>query len=114
MESLTANVARLKAYKERLIVFPRRNGQHKKGDASAEEVKGVHNKSTDTSRNVSGLITMVDKALAEAIREIDKSDMPEGEKEAYKKLQKARSDARLVGIREKKAKAEAEAAEAKK
>jgi large subunit ribosomal protein L13e len=37
-----------------------------------------------------------------------------GEDEAYRKLRLARSDARLVGVREKRAKAKAEEAEAKK
>jgi len=37
-ESLAVNVARLKAYNSRLILFPRKAGQYKKGDASKEEV----------------------------------------------------------------------------
>eukprot|EP00968_Pinguiococcus_pyrenoidosus_P017921 scaffold1809_cov228-Pinguiococcus_pyrenoidosus.AAC.22 len=37
-ESLNANVERLQAYKEKLVLFPRRTAQPKKGDATAEEV----------------------------------------------------------------------------
>lgn len=51
---------------------------------------------------------------AEAIGEISTSDMPEGEKAAYRKLRDARSDARLVGVREKRAKAKAEESAAAK
>ena len=40
-ESLTVNVERLKAYRARLILFPRKLGQHKTGDASKEDVKDV-------------------------------------------------------------------------
>jgi len=46
--------------------------------------------------------------------EVDLADV-EGEEHAYKTLRTARSDARLVGVREKRAKAKAEeAASAKK
>ena len=114
MESLTTNVARLKAYKERLILFPRRRGQHKQGDASKDEIAAIRKEPADTARKISGPVPIVNEAIAKAIGEVKKSQMPKGEENAYMKLTKARSDARLVGVREKKAKAEAEAAEAKK
>jgi large subunit ribosomal protein L13e len=38
VESLEANVARLKEYQSRLIVFPRRTGKTKKGDAEVRDV----------------------------------------------------------------------------
>lgn len=38
VESLNLNVARLKEFKARLIVFPRKNGKIKNGDSSAEEI----------------------------------------------------------------------------
>ena len=44
----------------------------------------------------------------EHVGEISTSDMPEGEEAAYRKLREARSEARLVGVREKRAKAKAE------
>lgn len=40
--------------------------------------------------------------------------MPEGEEGAYVRLRKARSDGRLVGVREKRAAAKVDAADAKK
>merc|ERR1712098_789719 len=39
MESMQENVQRLKEYQSKLIVFPRKEGQAKKGDASPEEIK---------------------------------------------------------------------------
>merc|ERR1712062_360764 len=39
MESMQENVQRLKEYKSKLIVFPRKEGKAKKGDASPEEIK---------------------------------------------------------------------------
>lgn len=38
VEGFQANVARLKAYKARLIVFPRRRGKFKKGDSQKSEL----------------------------------------------------------------------------
>lgn len=40
--------------------------------------------------------------------------MPKGEEAAYRKLREARSEARLVGVREKRAKAKADEAAATK
>ncbi|KAG0649664.1 60S ribosomal L13 [Hyphodiscus hymeniophilus] len=109
-ESLTVNVARLKAYQSRLILFPRKIGQHKKGDASKEEVSGAKD-----------LISSIKTGLPiihanTEIKEIKKSDLPEAiEGGAYRKLRDARSDARNSGKREKRAKDKAdEAAAAKK
>ncbi|KAH8783895.1 putative 60S ribosomal protein L13 [Hyaloscypha finlandica] len=109
-ESLAVNVARLKEYHTRLILFPRKLGQHKKGDASKEDVSAVKN-----------VVTRVKLGLpivrAEAgISEIKKSDMPEPiEGGAYRKLRDLRSEARNLGKREKRAKEKAdEAAAAKK
>ena len=106
------NVERLKAYQARLILFPRRTGQHKKGDASKEEVGTV--KEGNTSRKIDSVIPVVNEAREAAIGEIKISDMGEGESAAYRKLRDARSEARLVGAREKRAKAKADEASAAK
>jgi large subunit ribosomal protein L13e len=45
---------------------------------------------------------------------VKRGDMPKGEEGAYVKLRRARSDARYVGVREKRAKAKAEAEDSKK
>jgi large subunit ribosomal protein L13e len=112
-ESLTLNVARLKAYREHLILFPRRSGQHKKLDSSKDELKGAHEHGLKRLSTVlpidSGL------GLKHGLKEIKKNEMPKGvEGGAYRKLREERSEARLVGVREKRAKAKAEAEESKK
>ena len=112
-ESLTANVERLKAYQARLIVFPRRLGQHKNTDSSKEEVK-AHKEEGKTVRSTHSVLPIMNVAREKAISEIKKSDMGEGESGAYRKLRDARSDARLVGVREKRAKAKADDAQATK
>ncbi|KAG8627373.1 hypothetical protein KVT40_004856 [Elsinoe batatas] len=106
-ESLAANVERLKAYKSKLILFPRKTKSPKKGDASAEEVKSAKEGGV---KSVSSVLPIANKAK---IVEGKVSDYP-SEEAAYKKLRAARSDARLVGVREKRAKAKAEEATAKK
>jgi large subunit ribosomal protein L13e len=104
-------VARLKEYYEkRLILFPRRAGKTKKGDASAEDVKAA--------KSGEGVLKRVTHALTISneyeIAEGNVKDYP-SEENAYKKLRTARSDARLVGVRSKRAAAKAEeAANAKK
>ncbi|KIV93783.1 hypothetical protein PV10_04971 [Exophiala mesophila] len=112
-EALALNVERLKAYRARLILFPRKGGQHKKLDSSAEEVKSVSKE--NTAGKVSRAIP-IDSGVGikHALTEIKKSDLPKGEENAYRRLRVARSDARLAGVREKRAKAKAEAEDAKK
>lgn len=53
-------------------------------------------------------------ALAEAIGEVSRSEMGKGDEGAYRKLRDARSEARLVGVREKRAKSKADEASAPK
>ena len=110
-ESLTLNVARLKAYRERLILFPRKSGQHKKLDSSKEELKDAEKgvKHIGHSLPLDGGL-----GLKHGFKEIKSNEMPSGEENAYKKLRESRSDARLIGVREKRAKAKAEEAESKK
>jgi large subunit ribosomal protein L13e len=96
-----------------LILFPRRSGQHKKLDSSKSELKGAHEHSVKRLSTV----LAIDSGIGpkHGLKEIKKKDMPEGvEGGAYRKLRKERSDARLVGVREKRAKAKAEAEESKK
>lgn len=112
-ESLAANVERLQAYRARLILFPRRSGQHKKLDSSKEEI-AEHTKEGKVTRKT-GLVLPIENITREqAIGEVGKSDMPKGTENAYRKLRDARSEARLVGVREKRAKAKAEEAQATK
>ena len=54
------------------------------------------------------------EAVAPAVSVIKKSEVPKSDTSAYTTLRKARSDARLVGVREKRAKEKAEAEANKK
>jgi len=59
-------------------------------------------------------LPIVNQAREEAISEVKQSEMPKGEEAAYRKLRDARSEARLVGVREKRAKAKQEESAAAK
>lgn len=107
-ESLDANVARLKEYHTRLILFPRRNGRARKGDASKEDVEAA--KKGETLSSVSAKFPIVNEFKVEEAKVAD----VQGEEDAYKRLREARSEARLVGVREKRAKQKAEKDEAAK
>jgi len=111
-ESLATNVERLKAYKARLILFPRKAGQHKTLDSSKEEVQSHKEAKLISSTRFELPIVHADKA----IKEISKDDMPEAiEGGAYRQLREARSEKRYKGAREKRAKEKAdEEAAAKK
>jgi len=112
VESLATNVERLKAYKARLILFPRKAGQHKKLDSSKEEVQSHKEAKLLTSTRFGLPIVHADKE----IKEISKDDMPEPiEGGAYKKLRESRAEARYLGARAKRTKEKAdEEAAAKK
>jgi len=120
-ESLTDNVARLKEFKDRLILFPRKSGQFKKLDSSADDVNAAK-KAFAADGQVEGFAVSVHSILPvknlspkEAIKDVKRDDLPEGEKAAYRRLREARSAARLIGVREKRAKTKAdEEAAAKK
>jgi large subunit ribosomal protein L13e len=102
-ESLKENVARLQEYKKRLIVFPRRNGEPRQGDGSAADVK--------KAKKGEGLVVNITDALAVVnVAKVDEVKMKDvdGDEAAYRKLRDAQSDARYVGVREKRAKAKAE------
>ena len=113
MESLATNVERLKAYRARLILFPRRRGQHKSLDSSKEEVSAAK-EGGNVARSLGSVLPIENIRPEEAVTEVKRSEMPEGTADAYRTLRMARSEARLVGVREKRAKAKAEEAQAAK
>lgn len=114
-ETLTANVHRLKTYRSRLLLFPRLPGAHRKADSTKEELASHENGETKISRRVHAVHPIVDEGKMKAVGEVKRSEMPEAvEGGAYRKLRDARSEARLVGVREKRAKAKAEEATASK
>jgi large subunit ribosomal protein L13e len=104
----------LNEYKSRLILFPRKSGQFKKLDSSAEDVKAAkkafaaEGKVEGFAVSINSVFPVNNPTLAQAIQVIKRDDLPEGEKAAYRRLREARSEARLVGVREKRAKAKAE------
>ncbi|KAG2025335.1 hypothetical protein GB937_003099 [Aspergillus fischeri] len=113
-ESLVANVARLKDYKARLILFPRKSGQFKKLDSSADEVNAAkaafaaEGKTEGYTTKLGAIFPIKNISAAEAVTEVKRDELPKGEEAAYRRLREARSEARYKGIREKRAKAKAE------
>ncbi|KAF3427917.1 hypothetical protein E2986_12452 [Frieseomelitta varia] len=99
VESLQTNAQRLKEYKSKLILFPLNEKKPKNGDATEEEMK--------LATQIKGEIMPVRhqtrvKAKARVISENEKKFS------AYTTVRTARADARLVGIRAKRAKDAAE------
>lgn len=99
IESLQRNVQRLKEYRSKLILFPRKlTAKPKKGEATEEERKMA----TQLKTKVMPIRQEPKRLKIRAITEDEKKFS------AYAALRKARADVRLVGIRAKKAKEAAE------
>ncbi|KAL5332989.1 ribosomal protein L13e [Aspergillus crustosus] len=118
-ESLVANVARLKEYQARLILFPRKAGQFKKTDSSADEVNAAKAAFAAEGQGyitkLGAILPIKNTTAEEAVTEVKRDDLPKGEEAAYRRLREARSEARYQGARDKRAKAKAdEEAAAKK
>ena len=77
-------------------------------DASKQEIKAAEEEHGKIIKNLGKVLPIENVSLEDAIGEVKTSDMGEGTADAYVTLRKARSDARLVGVREKRAKAKAE------
>jgi len=99
VESLQVNAQRLKLYKSKLVLFPRKASKPKKGDATAEEMKLATQLKTD----VLPVRQRIKKDKARKITDAEKKF------KAFSMLRKVRVDANLWGVREKKAKERAEA-----
>ncbi|XP_075017738.1 mitochondrial inner membrane m-AAA protease component paraplegin isoform X5 [Calonectris borealis] len=97
-ESLQANVQRLKEYRSKLILFPRKPAMPKKGDSSAEELKMA----TQLTGPVMPIKNVFKREKARVISEDEKNF------KAFASLRMARANARLFGIRAKRAKEAAE------
>jgi len=102
-EGKNLNVARLKAYKERLIVFPKHPKKPKKGDSTGDDLKA------ETTRVSLPLPTAFEHEVPRRITE------EEREFHAYRALRDARADARYAGAKtaRKQKKEEEEAAKKK-
>jgi len=98
LDSLQQNVQRLKEYRSRLILFPLGSKKAWKGDSTPEEVK--------LASQIKGPVLPVRHTPKK-----EKARVPTEEEKtqsAFVSLRKARADARLVGIRAKRAKEAAE------
>lgn len=113
-ETLKLNVSRLQAYKARLILFPLKSGQHKKLDSTPEDVK-LASDADKVVKSVGAVLPIkIGTGVEHGVSEVKKGDLPKGTENAYVTLRTARADKRYQGAREKRAKAKAEAEDAKK
>uniref|UniRef100_A0A8C1XYB2 60S ribosomal protein L13 n=1 Tax=Cyprinus carpio TaxID=7962 RepID=A0A8C1XYB2_CYPCA len=101
-ESLQANVQRLKEYRSKLIIFPRKASAPKKGDSTEEEVK--------MATQLSGPVMPIRNCDQKVYKKEKARVISEDEKnfKAFASLRMARANARLFGIRAKRAKEAAE------
>ena len=95
-EAMDANVDRLKEYKEKLVVFPRRSGAKavKKGDTPSSKAKELGQSKADINALPAASPAVTTGTVTEEMKEF----------KAYATLRQARNEARLFGIRIKKAK----------
>jgi len=105
-KSLKVNVQRLKEYKSKLVLFPRDHKKPKAGEASP----------TEKVEQQTGVVLPIKPRLLK--QETVKLSQIDSKTSAYATLRKARTDARLIGVRakrkkEKEEKAATEAAKAK-
>ena len=103
-ESIDVNVERLKSYKSQLILFPRKHGKSKKGDADAATLAEAKQISTAASFPIT-------QPQADLTPRSITSEEKEGSR--YHDLRMARSNQRLEGKRAAAAKKAAEEAEQK-
>merc|ERR1711920_1080785 len=96
-ESLKANVDRLKLYRSKLLIFPRKSGKKgvKKGDTPKSELQNV---AQNTLKEIIPIPKLQLRIKARAIISEEK------EKSAYKALKKARTNQKYLGEKLKKAK----------
>ncbi|CAH1783236.1 unnamed protein product [Owenia fusiformis] len=100
VESLQQNVQRLKEYRSKLILFPKKMSNPKKGDASAEEMKMA----TQLSGEVMPITQVSKKEKARKITDEEKKF------NAFAAIRQARANKKLFGIRKKRAQEKAEEA----
>jgi len=100
-KGLKANVQRLKEYKSKLVLFPKKlKAKPKSGEATASQMSEVQ-------QHVGIFPIKEEKHKLEIVKI---SDIPKTKEGVYATIRRARSDAKLVGVREKRAKEKAEKA----
>ena len=90
-ESLQLNAQRLKEYKAKLIVFPRKRGKPKAGDADVAEL--------EKAEQLKGAILPMPSPFVDEAPVAITQEMKDAE--AYHTIRMARADFRLFGIRQK-------------
>merc|ERR1711881_90748 len=101
VEGLQANVQRLKEYRSKLIVFPRKAGAPKKGDSAAEELS--------TATQVAQIPVRQDYKFT-AFDEPRAITEEEKKHSVFQNIRMARANKKLAGGRAKRAREQAEAA----
>jgi len=108
VETLQLNAARLKEYRSKLILFPRKTKSPKKSDSPADELKEAQQVLSVNS------LFKIDPVPNKGVVGERKIEAAEKEQSAFRTLRIARADKRNQGKREKRAKAKEEEAAAKK
>lgn len=90
-ESLDLNVARLKAYTEKVVVFPLHKGKSKKGDSTGADLEA-----TEFARDMRKAFPIPASSVHESPRAITQE---ERDFSAHEALRMARANARQVGPR---------------
>jgi len=90
-ESLQMNTQRLKEYKAKLIVFPRKRGKPKAGDAEAAEVEKAEQNTGTLVAMPPAFVQEEPMAITEEMKSFD----------ARHKIRMLRADYRLFGVRQK-------------
>jgi len=98
--SLRANVQRLKEYKSKLVLFPRNNKKPKAGEATPEQQSKVEQQT--------GVLIPIRQAT-NSVETVSVKDL-DPKSSAVTTLRVARTDARMIGIREVRKKKKAEEA----
>merc|ERR1719337_513504 len=100
-ESLQENVNRLKMYKSKLLIFPKKSGKNgvKKGDTPKSELQNV------AQNTLKAIIPVPKVSLRVKARAITAD---EKEKSAYRTIRKARTNKKYDGQKRKKAEAKGE------
>ncbi|CAB3980078.1 60S ribosomal L13 [Paramuricea clavata] len=103
-ESLQANVQRLKEYKSKLIIFPRKASKPKQGDSEASELEMVKQLQGDVLPIQRMTMPIKARQITDEERNVS----------VFTTMRMARANKRLLGIRAKRAKDKAEEAALKK
>jgi len=97
-EGLQTNVLRLKEYKSRLILFPRKTSKPKKGDSSAAEI--------DVATQLTGPVLPIKQQWPDTKARVITDE--ERKPSVFQTSRMYRTNVKLVGVREKRAKQAAE------